>query len=279
MTIRRRFLTLFTATLVVASSMAYVFAAPLPGKGKPRRALSVTVAPSSIAETQGAVGTVTHNNPNLGSALQVTLSSSDTTEATVAASVTILAGETSATFPVEGVDDSVVDGDQVVTISATAKRYRSANTDLTITDEPLVNVRYRIEVIPVTNGNSLWINGITNTSIVYGWHHESGVDGRNAYAYDQTNGVFYDLNFEPSLLAQVEILLGAGWGISSLVGMNDVGQMTGYAEDEAGKRRGIVIDTSSSGQFSPDTDDWTVRHRILFRVEPGIVEVSIFRVV
>lgn len=52
------------------------------------------------------------------SALTVALTSSDLTEVTVPATVTIPAGQTSITFPVTIVDDTEIDGTQSVTITA-----------------------------------------------------------------------------------------------------------------------------------------------------------------
>ncbi|WP_168219024.1 tandem-95 repeat protein [Limnoglobus roseus] len=86
-------------------------------------ALTVTIDRASVLEQAGAnaaVGTVTRANTPLDQALVVNLTSSDTTEATVPASVTIPAGQASATFPVSGVDDTITDGPQGVTITATA---------------------------------------------------------------------------------------------------------------------------------------------------------------
>src|SRR5690606_29121427 len=79
-------------------------------------ALMVTIDPASISENGGvATGTVTRNT-STGNELVVTLMSSDTSEATVLMTVTILAGNTSADFTITGVDDLIADGTQIVTI-------------------------------------------------------------------------------------------------------------------------------------------------------------------
>jgi ELWxxDGT repeat protein len=83
--------------------------------------LTVTFNPNVIAEDSGniaATGTVTRDVVT-DTPLVVTLSSSDTTEATVPQTVTIEAGQASATFSINAVDDAVVDGTQTVTITAT----------------------------------------------------------------------------------------------------------------------------------------------------------------
>ena len=78
-----------------------------------------------------ATGTVTRNM-RTSSDLVVTLSSNDTSEATVPATVTILAGETSATFPITAVDDGIADGDQLAVISATAPAFVAGQSEITV---------------------------------------------------------------------------------------------------------------------------------------------------
>ena len=65
----------------------------------------------------------------------VTLKSSDTSEVTVPTTVTILAGESSATFSILCVDDSQVDGSQRVMITASAGNYQYDSKTLDVTDD------------------------------------------------------------------------------------------------------------------------------------------------
>jgi uncharacterized delta-60 repeat protein len=85
--------------------------------------LSLSVSLSALAEFSGpgaATGTVTRNNWDLSQALTVALASSDTTEVTVPSSVVIPAGQASANFPVNAIDDTIVDGTQSAVITASA---------------------------------------------------------------------------------------------------------------------------------------------------------------
>ena len=61
-------------------------------------------------------------------------------EATLPATVTLLDGESSATFEVAAVDDSNVDGMQTVTLSAAAADYAGDSVAIEVTDDdvPLV---------------------------------------------------------------------------------------------------------------------------------------------
>ncbi len=82
--------------------------------------LTVSISSSTFSEGAGAaaaVGTITRsivsNQP-----LTIRLVSSDTTEATVPAEVTIPASQSSVTFDISAIDDSQIDGSQVVVLSA-----------------------------------------------------------------------------------------------------------------------------------------------------------------
>ena len=103
--------------------------------------LNVAVADASIVEGAGAAATtatVTRSDPR--GDLTVALTSDDTSEATVPATVTLLDGQSSTTFDVAAVDDSDVDGTQNVTIAASAAGYAGASSSLSVTDDdvPLV---------------------------------------------------------------------------------------------------------------------------------------------
>jgi hypothetical protein len=113
--------------------------------------LSLTIDVDSVAENAGAnaaTGTVTRNNTDTGAALVVTLTSSDESEATVASSVTIPAGSTSASFVIAAIDDGLLDGTQTVTITATADGFVSAAETLDVNDhEPLTVTISRTTVL------------------------------------------------------------------------------------------------------------------------------------
>ena len=104
--------------------------------------ISLTVGPSSFAENAGlsaATGVVTLSAAAVGD-LVVTLLSSDPSAATVAPSVTVLNGQTTATFAVAAVDDSDADGPQTTVISASTGGYATGNFVVTVTDnEPSLN--------------------------------------------------------------------------------------------------------------------------------------------
>ncbi len=95
--------------------------------------LNIVIDKDVIAETGTATATITRNT-NTNSELVVTLNSSDTTEATVPNTVTIAAGQTSATFAIAGVSDGINDGSQTVNITASANGLNSDTDSLEVTD-------------------------------------------------------------------------------------------------------------------------------------------------
>lgn len=120
--------------------------------------LSVSFAAASIGEADGAsatVGTVTRNTADLSQSLEVTLSSSDTTEATVATAVTISAGSSSADFAVDAVDDQLADAKQGVDVAATAAGFASATGRLDVLDDEQPTLRVDVNDENITEGGSV----------------------------------------------------------------------------------------------------------------------------
>ena len=99
--------------------------------------IAVAVDPATFAENAGpavATGTVTIA-ANTPTDLTINLTSTDETEATVPSSVTILAGTNTATFPVDAIDDTDMDGTRNVTIRATADGYTTGSTVIHVEDD------------------------------------------------------------------------------------------------------------------------------------------------
>jgi Calx-beta domain len=111
--------------------------------------LTVSVVGNSFSEAAGtnaALGTVTRTGSafDLSTPLQVNITSSDVSEATVGnpifpnpGIVTIAAGESSANFAVNAVDDSILDGSQAVMITAAATGFANSTANLTVNDNDL----------------------------------------------------------------------------------------------------------------------------------------------
>ncbi|WP_395753592.1 M36 family metallopeptidase [Prosthecobacter sp.] len=96
--------------------------------------LTINLSSDTYAEDAGTIsGTIT-SSAAPANAITVQLASSDTTEATVPASVTLPAGATSVPFSLTVVDDPLVDGPQTTVLSATVGGWTSGTNTLTITD-------------------------------------------------------------------------------------------------------------------------------------------------
>ncbi len=99
-------------------------------------ALQVDVGLAAIAENGGvAAATVTRSGGNMSLPLTVTLSSSDTTEATVPASVVIAANQASAAFNVTAVNDALLDNRITVTITAGAVAFANATDTIDVRND------------------------------------------------------------------------------------------------------------------------------------------------
>jgi subtilisin-like proprotein convertase family protein len=111
----------------------------------------VEIIPSAFSEAGGvaaAIGSVRRpNSSNLTIPLVVDLTSSDTTELLVPAQVTIPVGRTSVSFPVDAVDDTILDGDQTVTVTASATGFNSSFTNVTVIDHETITAQFDVTQI------------------------------------------------------------------------------------------------------------------------------------
>lgn len=96
-------------------------------------ALAFSAARQEGEGVVSSAGTVTLPSAP-ASNVTVSLASLDTTEFIVPATVTVLAGQTSASFAVTVVDDSIIDGDQIVTVQASAPGYTRTTATATVRD-------------------------------------------------------------------------------------------------------------------------------------------------
>ncbi len=127
--------------------------------------LALSIAPTTFAENAGnnaATGTLTLNQAQ-GQDLVVSLASSDTSEVTVPASVTISAGQTTATFALAAVDDTVSDGPVSVTITGTAGSL-NATASVTVTDNE-VTLAGVTPGAPNGGDNSLWVQQLRSGAL------------------------------------------------------------------------------------------------------------------
>ncbi len=211
MTTRRQFF-LYVATALAAVGLFGGDAAQ--AQKRPALKLTVTVSPSTIIEGRTATGNVTHNNANTGSPVTVTLSSNDTTEATVAATVTIPAGTNTVNFAVTAINDNITDGSQPVTITTAATSYASASTNVTVKDAPTFQYVLTLPSLPVDGTGAVYKNDINNRGQMVGWY--ATATGRKGYICDTSRS--------SSIIDLTALTLPGiplGYQITSVVGINE----------------------------------------------------------
>jgi len=101
--------------------------------------LTLSILAASVSEAAGAAATTaTVSRSGTSGSLVVSLSSDDTSEITVPASVTIADGQTtSPAFDLDAVDDAIADGTQTVTITASAASYADGTDTIDVTDDEM----------------------------------------------------------------------------------------------------------------------------------------------
>ena len=106
--------------------------------------MSLALNPSTVSENDGsAASTATLTfSATATTTFTVNLSSSNPTAATVPATVTVLAGTSSVSFPVSAIDNNTGDGTRSATITANAAGFAPASDTLSILDDeaPLIGV-------------------------------------------------------------------------------------------------------------------------------------------
>lgn len=111
----------------------------------PQPELSLSVASAVITENDGANATmltVSSSVPAPSGGLRVNLTSSDPSEATVAATATIPAGASSITIPINAVDDTLLDGAVPVTFTAATTGFASATTAISVNDAEQITTTF-----------------------------------------------------------------------------------------------------------------------------------------
>lgn len=100
--------------------------------------LSASVTPASVSESVGAnasVLTVTRTSADNSAELVVTIGLSSSVRLTAPATVTIPAGQNSATVNLATVNNSTVDGNAQITINVTATGFTAGSTTITVTED------------------------------------------------------------------------------------------------------------------------------------------------
>ena len=121
-------------------------------------AMSLASTVTTLNES-GATATTTMTvtrNGSLASSLTINLASNDTTEITVPATVLIPAGQVSVTFTASAVNDGIIDGRQLATITATATEFPATNHSLSVTDRTYPALPAGIQTVATARPTFAW---------------------------------------------------------------------------------------------------------------------------
>lgn len=185
---------------------------------------SLAFSASSIVEGGTITGTVTRNTPTTA-ALNVTLSSSNPA-VPVPASISIPAGQASATFTISTVDDTVAQGDRSTTVTATASDLKlSASQPLTVKDNDTPTLSLSI---PTTMFKE---NGTTTGTIT-----------RNTPVDSALNVTLSSDATVASVPATVQIAAGSATASFTITGVSD-GKVTGSRTTNIGAVAGTLSAT------------------------------------
>lgn len=174
--------------------------------------LALVVAHSVVAKGVPAanIGTVSRNTVTNSETLVVQLTSSDTTEATVPATVTIPVGEAAVAFDINTVQDGTPDGSQSVTVRAEAAGFNGSSTTFVVSDRDLPDL--------VISGITLPSAGVTAEAVSCDYH----LANRGLSAATGTSKQRVFLSSDPTLSGDDRLL-----GELTFTGSLSVGQEAG----------------------------------------------------
>ncbi|MDG2409744.1 MAG: hypothetical protein P8M53_12105, partial [Pirellulales bacterium] len=97
-------------------------------------ALALQIDPSTISENQGKLTVTVLRDSTIGR-LNIDITTNDQTEIDLPNTVFIPDGASQTTFEVTGIDDALVDGTQIVSITVSATGFLAATTEIEVTDD------------------------------------------------------------------------------------------------------------------------------------------------
>ena len=119
-------------------------------------ALRVTIPRKAAPEGSTNVATIWRNTGTNG-ALVVNLVSSDLTEATVPPTVTIPDGQSSVNVTIQTLSDGVADGNQPVTVSASAAGYSGSSDFFVVSDMTLPDLTVALTTVPASADSESYV--------------------------------------------------------------------------------------------------------------------------
>ncbi|MEZ6131872.1 MAG: choice-of-anchor I family protein [Planctomycetaceae bacterium] len=214
--------------------------------------LVVDITPTEFSENGGTTTVhVSRTSEDISGALVVNLSSSDTTETNVPATVTILAGAAEATFALTAVDDAIVDGTQTVTITANAAGYLNGMDSIDVTDDDAA-VAISADVTGAAEGNS----GTTN--ITFTVTRTGSLSAAATVDWAVTSTQADGADFGGGALPSGTLNFAAGEATQTITvqvqGDTNVEANEGFVVSLSNPSAGIVIDVAAAGSIIQNDD-------------------------
>lgn len=245
----------------------------------PSISLALAATPATFSESAtnpAATGTVTRTGPTAAD-LIVNLASNDTTEATVPATVTIVAGQSSATFNVTAVDDSFPDGNRVVTLTATAADSTPGTFNITVNDDgDVLGINVLLTEIqsnqspgaPATAGDYWELTNFGAAAVNlagYTWH-DSGRSASAAAVYALPSGSTIEAGESVVFTTMAPAEFRTWWGLPGTVkvfqttGAPGLGQNDGVSFFDNGGNEIFFVNYAAAGFTKEDGSPSTGGH-------------------
>ncbi len=131
--------------------------------------LTIELADAEISEAAGEKATVAKVSrsdvDDLATEVVATLISSDTGEAIVPEQFVIPAGQVSAEFAIDGIDDNLLDGTQTVTFSVSADGFVGATADLDVLDHEYLTIELADAEISEAAGEKATVGKVSRSDV------------------------------------------------------------------------------------------------------------------
>lgn len=217
--------------------------------------LTVSITEDSIAEDGTSEVTITRDGPTT-EALVVTISSSDSGEATGPTTATIPAGETSVTITLTGVDDGVFDDDQTVTISVTSTEARTDTDTIIITNDDGINFvgTANDELITGTEFDDM-LNGMGGNDTIEGGGGNDTINGGEGLDYAIFNGNVDE--FDLAINGDHRTMI-VGTTIEGGSGVDELNDVEVLQFDDAYVVGGVTFETSEVRFDTADDKPWEI---------------------
>ncbi|MGA2660493.1 MAG: CARDB domain-containing protein, partial [Verrucomicrobiota bacterium] len=235
-------------------------------------ALTLALGAGTISETGSTTATAACNLTPTNDLL-LSLASSDTTVATVPAGVTILAGQTNASFTVRAVNPGVPTGPRRVTVTASATNFATGVASLNVSDVNLPDLRVAgitlpasalaSTIVPVSytvENDGIWAATNAWTDFVYYSTSPSGANPQYVSQVLQTNALGVGQSytntvnlFLPPDPGQYYLLVNANAAksLTEISYQNNNLISTGYIDVQPPYRGAVVADLAAAPSGTP----------------------------